>query len=133
MTSNHGPEDQPFNPEDVVRANSSAGHNRASSSATLLHDEGAKGDDMFPGYSPQYPDAGYNYTHYGGPSEYNLVDKQEFNNPKLHDLGESLPILKAFAQFAHHQIAHYFQNTPTHMTRPVRDLCPSNHLLWRSY
>ncbi|KAI0080317.1 rhomboid-domain-containing protein [Panus rudis PR-1116 ss-1] len=91
MTSNHGPEDQPFNPEDVVRANSSAGHNRASSSATLLHDEGVKGEDMFPGYSPQYPDAGYNYTHYGGPSEYNLVDKQEFNNPKLHDLEYSDP------------------------------------------
>ncbi|CAL1695233.1 unnamed protein product [Somion occarium] len=92
----HAPEDQPFDPESIKPS----GHARSESQTGLIHNDSSDGG-MFPGYDPKYPDAGYNYNHYGGPSEYNLVEKQESypgTDPKYQDMDYSEPYDAARAQ-----------------------------------
>ncbi|KAK7694953.1 hypothetical protein QCA50_002141 [Cerrena zonata] len=76
MTTVHNthttPEDQPFDHEAIQESNIT----RHNSQTKLIHNDTSDGG-MFPGYDPDHSDTGYNYNQHGGPSEYNLVDKQE--------------------------------------------------------
>ena len=87
------PEDQPFDHE-AIQESTVTRHN---SQTKLINHEGSDGS-MFPGYDPEHQDTGYNYHQHGGPSEYNLVDKQEAYPGKVQDLGRCCSSSLLFAE-----------------------------------